>query len=333
MPDTRPRSPRSPRSPRLSRPASPRAVRGGSYGSVSQGSFGSSRAQAPRPPGKAAFVGRGGPSLLERGALVVLPCLIFCVLCAFFASVYHWAPAIVWLLLLACVVLGVMQWRQATRSRPDSMRAYLALECLAAAGAAALVGLLVYESYMALYWSCADSHVYTNILPSESADGYVDAGKLVFADDSIVNKNHSVGFKDRHVYCVAPIIDDPLMVPVGEQAVQFWAVGLDCCGPRGAFACDDAWDWKARSGLVVRGLEMHPQYLLAARQAEAAFGLPRPMGDQVFVRWLRDPEAMELDYWRAGAGLLFAAAVFHALASCVAAWFIVNKAVPGLGIR
>lgn len=282
-------------------------------------------------PTKTAPLGRRGQSLLGKGALLFLPSLTFFVICSFFATVYHWAPALVFIIVAVCIGLGVMQWRQSIAGGHDPLRFYLALECLAATGLAVIIGVLVYRSWLASYWLCVDSHVYTNILPSESADGYLDAGKLVFADDSVVNTNHSVGFKDRHVYCVAPIIEDPLAVQAmggHMQAVQFWAVGVDCCGARGKFACDDSWDWRARSGLVVRGPDFHPQYLQAALQAEAAFGLPHAFGGHLFVRWLRDPEQLELDYWRTGAGILFVAVLCHLLATIVAAWFI-NKAMIG----
>jgi len=258
---------------------------------------------------------------------VLLPTLTLAILCAFFATVYHWAPALVFLLVIICVGAGIMQWRQSLREQ-NPLRFYVALECLAAVAAGVAVGWLVYDRFLAFYWYSVESHVYTNILPTEPATGYIDAGKLVFADDSVVNKNHSVGFKDHRVFCVAPIIEDPAAVlALGEpQAVHFWAVGLDCCGARGAFSCDDSWDWRARSGFVVRSHEMHAQYVEAAQQAEAAFGLPAPMGEQLFVRWVRDPERLELNYWRSGAGLLFAAVVLQALVSCVAAGFVLKSA-------
>lgn len=268
---------------------------------------------------------------LERVALLSLPSVIFAFLCLLFATVYHWAPALVWFVVLVLVATGISQWRKATSGRSEPLRFYLALESLIAVLCAVLAGLLVYRAYLMQYWTWADSHVYANILPSEPAGGYLDAGKIVFADDSVVSRNESVGFKDGGmVYCVAPVLDDPVAVEQEGQPVHFWAVGKDCCAARGGFACDDVWDWRARSGLVLHGRHLPRQYMEAVQQAQAAFGLAKQDGPVLFMRWLRDPEVMELDYWRAGSGLLLVAILAQALASLVASWFI-RKAMTGVG--
>jgi len=37
-----------------------------------------------------------------------------------------------------------------------------------------------------------------------------------------------------HTYCVAPILS------ADAEKAEFWAVGVDCCGARASFMCDDA---------------------------------------------------------------------------------------------
>merc|ERR1719453_143098 len=85
-----------------------------------------------------------------------------------------------------------------------------------------------------------------NLMPTNLAEAHADAGKIVFTDATRVDTTRAAGYKDGSMYCVAPIEDD---VPIGK--VQYWAAGTDCCLGRADFNCDDAWDPKARSGVVI----------------------------------------------------------------------------------
>ena len=79
---------------------------------------------------------------------------------------------------------------------------------------------------------------YLNVLPSESAAAHADAGKLLFSLDTKVDTSKTVGYRAKHVYCVAPIMD------YATTVIQYWAVGVDCCQGRGQFACGDVVDVK-----------------------------------------------------------------------------------------
>ena len=130
------------------------------------------------------------------------------------------------------------------------------------------------------------------VLPSEPAAAHADAGKLLFSLDTKVDTSRTVGFRSRHVYCVAPIADYAT-----TSTIQYWAVGVDCCQGRSQFACGDVTDSKARSGLVVfdnRGFfpsQMH-FFQQAAKQAAAEYGVVSAR-DAIFVEWTRDATALQ----------------------------------------
>ena len=52
-------------------------------------------------------------------------------------------------------------------------------------------------NFYSIYWLYHDSHAYANVLPSEPAAGYLDAGKLVFADEAHIDARRGMGFKDH----------------------------------------------------------------------------------------------------------------------------------------
>jgi len=262
----------------------------------------------------------------RRSDLLVLALGPFCAfgaVCFLFATVFHWAPGLVCVVLTASLIACILQHHQANGIDYGSpLRSQLPVQCGVAICLSTVTGLLAYEVYISQYWSCSDSHIYTNVLPSEAAAGYADAGKLVFADEAHVDVRHALGYKSGHVYCVAPIRDESM-----SSSVQFWAAGLDCCGARGSFMCDDAWDARARSALVIRSKDWHPEYALAVKQAEAAFGISS-VQNPAFVRWVLDPEAVELNYWRMGTSILLVAVLIDFIYSCTMAW-LVNSSWKG----
>lgn len=273
----------------------------------------------------------------EAIRLAFLPWLLFVVVSwLFVGGAYHGAPRVVSVLLVgaaaACAERG---WRR--RSRGDiaeasqRQRLHLSVLCLLALGLATTVGVLAYDGWLAYYWSCGHSRAYANVLPSEAAAGYADAGQLIFADEARVDASRGLGYKDGAVFCVAPIRDEAW----GMGPVQFWAVGMNCCDARGGFLCDDAWDPKARAGVVVSqgealGRDWRPEYLFAIEQAEAAFELVSSP-EAVLVRWVADPERLLVNLWRAGTGILVVGGAVHLLFSIAVAALVTS--VFGKGAR
>jgi len=88
--------------------------------------------------------------------------------------------------------------------------------------------------------------------------------------------------------------------------VQYWAVGYDCCTVfAGSFTCDDSTDGEVHAGAVVFnttknshgyfGYSNHDIYRLAQRKAEANFAL-HSSDNAMFIRWMKDPSALETWY-------------------------------------
>lgn len=236
-------------------------------------------------------------SFSELLGTIVLPWFMCVAICYMFAMIYHFEPMTVWLVILASLVTCMSmiqhdpQLEKTQSGLWDSSMVHL---CLVAIVLATVFGSVAYRSFYSRYWLSHNSHAYANVLPSEAAGPYADAGKLIFSEDARLVVSKALGYKEGSVYCVAPIQDD------SDSTVQFWAAGLDCCGARGSFSCDDAWDIKAHSGVV---LMPEPGYVQAVHQAQAAFGL-EAVKQPVFVRWVVNPEIVELKDFLFGNGLL-----------------------------
>jgi len=229
--------------------------------------------------------------------------VVFSVVCALFGTVYHGHGAFVWSFVGIGYLISVAKM---ARERPFS---YSGLFCFLALAASTLVGLLTYNFVLGQYWDAHELEVRTNVLPSEDAAAYMNTGQIIFADEARLDWSRALGYKSYDVYCVVPVTDDTL------EKVQFWAAGINCCAARGTFTCDDAWNPKAKAGMVLRNVShanppLHLEYAEAVKQAEAAFDLASTE-DPVFVRWVADPEQVETNLGRTGFAILaIASAVF-----------------------
>eukprot|EP00440_Ansanella_granifera_P075076 gb/GFBE01081476.1/.p1 GENE.gb/GFBE01081476.1/~~gb/GFBE01081476.1/.p1 ORF type:complete len:295 (+),score=50.75 gb/GFBE01081476.1/:1-885(+) len=238
------------------------------------------------------------PSNFELASLVVIPWGLCVTICYLFATAYHRSPLMVWTIVVAAFAVCAAQVRPEQHRQDSQSHSATVMSCLAGISGSSAFGFVAYAAFYSKYWASHDSHAYANVLPSEAAAGYADAGKLIFAEEARIDVSRAMGYKDGTVYCVAPILDDS-----DAGKIQFWAVGQDCCGPRGSFSCDDAWDQKAHAGMVLPQRSRQPQYALAVKQAEAAYGV-KSASEPVFVSWVVDPERVELNYWRLGNGVL-----------------------------
>lgn len=267
-------------------------------------------------------------SRMTKGEITVavfLPWALFLLVLLLTANVFHRAPKTV-LVLLGILAAMTLPWcRSSTRLQKPTVFA-IALMCVTLEVFGGLAGFITYDTVLKRYRFFEDAWFYTNVLPSDPAAGYVDAGKIVFADEAKLDFSHTIGFKDKTIYCVTPVLDDTGM----SGKVQFWAAGLDCCGPRGAFVCDDAFDAQARAGLVMND-ETHShfqgsirhKYMEAIKQAEAAYNIASA-DEPVLVRWVVDPNKVQDNLWSMGFGMLFVAGAFALLMSCAGAGFIQN---------
>jgi hypothetical protein len=217
------------------------------------------------------------------------------------------------MLSIGLITISLEGGKSGTSGKPKGREwyAYLGSVCFIATLAGAILGYYCYHSFMFQYNSFEERRMYANVLASEPASTKVDAGKLVFSTDARVDISKSIGFKAGNFYCVAPILDEDM-----DTRVEFWAAGVDCCSYRGDFSCDDAWDPKARSGAVIfeDSSELVPSerafFEKARKEAEAAYNMASS-DDSIFVRWVKDPEAVQERYWKDATGYLtFTIAVY-----------------------
>jgi hypothetical protein len=181
--------------------------------------------------------------------------------------------------------------------------------------AAVIVGVATgtynYYVYLLYFYSYADMRKYTNVAGSQLAGGFADAGMMLFTKGTSVDTTSAVGFQDPDeagtVFCVAPILDGSM---TKNDMISFWAVGQNCCEERANFECDGAGDASAKSGLVVLEIEKlvsdsvlyfindtaREQYTRAIKLQNAVFGTSTAK-ENVYVRWTKDPVAMQETFW------------------------------------
>ena len=132
---------------------------------------------------------------------------------------------------------------------------------------------------------------------------------MSFAVGSVVDTSRSVGFQsaaDGALICVAPVVDAS-MKP--DTPINLYAFGVNCCGFRGSFHCDDAQKPTARYGMVrpepgdvlpplladmlpgpsEKGLEA------AVRLQQASYGMATS-SKQMFVQYVNDPLAVQMRF-------------------------------------
>jgi len=257
-------------------------------------------------------------SLKQLMEISVVAWIVFSVICLLFGLSYHDSSTEIWtLIILGTVVLFMVlfqSWRHYYESSLNRVSVIVAAWLLVAVLLGTWVGLFSYDCCIGNYWMAQKLESRQNVLPSENALAYSNSGQIIFADEARVDPSKSVGFKDDNVFCVAPVASS-----VPFEVVQFWAAGTDCCGSRGSFVCDDAWNPKAHAGVVIRngtffmmGENIRAQYMKAVKLAEVTYGIASAK-EPIFVRWVSNPNQVELNIWRAGLGVLLGSIIVSAL--------------------
>jgi len=251
------------------------------------------------------------------GLLIFLPTALFMIALSFMTFLFYRVPALVWLVI--CVMLGLSLMFMVVRPARDGPKYWfnLGVVCFMAVCVGTTAGFLNYERNMDKYFAYQGQRAYDNVGPTEPALQHLDAGKIVFTTDAVVDVQNVYVSEAAKSYCVAPIVREDA---AGKQSVQFWAAGLDCCQPGSNFTCDDAADSTAHAGLVYLDGLSYPEYDMgkfrdAAKATMDAKGLngARPQ-DALFVKWVKDVDMAHQDYW-------YTAANFVVMGLCVFAIF------------
>lgn len=268
---------------------------------------------------KGGYDGGGGSGsgfgVVGGGILIMVPFLIFCTSMCLHGFIFHHSPYIVWLVGIGFTCLSFIFMSLAGRL-DGRWYAVLGTLCLVAVIFGNTLGVYNYDTHFLQYWAYDENRTYSNVLPSEPAAAHADAGKLEFAQEARIDTTKAVGYKEGSVYCVAPV-----MAATQSARIEYWAAGVDCCKQRADFQCDDANDDQARSGVVILDTNSiiaspHDYYVKAVMEAEAAYDLVSAK-HPLFIRWVREPQAVQEYYWRQGLGTLVAACGVYFLISLV----------------
>jgi len=126
-----------------------------------------------------------------------------------------------------------------------------------------------------------------------------DAAVVHFSGNSTstsVDPLRSAGVRDGDMYCAAPVLDDS-RDSNGLMMVNYWVVGIDCCGEIGSFVCDASRRVRQAYGVVMleRGYPCpgcNAEYFEAAvHKAEAAHRLVSAP-NAVYMRWVENPRGV-----------------------------------------
>jgi len=231
---------------------------------------------------------------------------------------YHQNPRLL-LFLAAFLILALLSdaWFIYSAQSRMTMRCFGFSVCAAALLIGGMVGTSLHLTDLVDYWPFYQKRHYTNVAPDELAAAHSDASVLVFMEGARPDGSRFAGYwRYGNMYCVAPIAIDAAQVQSEEpisSVVQYWAIGMNCCGVNQGFACDDAQNEMARSGLVMSHQEEgHDDSLLkgilsnndmayyeeAVLMSLTKFDLTSPP-ERMFVRFVADIQTARNAYWRA----------------------------------
>jgi len=145
--------------------------------------------------------------------------------------VYHIMPTAVLLYVFSCLLLGLVPLAGGSAQLAGGLTALVLV--------LAQSGLYIYHDSVQPMRSFKDGRTYTGVYANEPAAAFADAAVLRFAGNATVDDSKSFGLTllegGVNTFCVAPVIDQS-----STGRVEFWAVGVNCCGRLSNFQCDDA---------------------------------------------------------------------------------------------
>eukprot|EP00929_Paragymnodinium_shiwhaense_P026453 TRINITY_DN1573_c0_g1_i2.p1 TRINITY_DN1573_c0_g1~~TRINITY_DN1573_c0_g1_i2.p1 ORF type:complete len:315 (-),score=48.03 TRINITY_DN1573_c0_g1_i2:44-988(-) len=240
-------------------------------------------------------------------AAIVLPVIVFVhvshlMCCSLRFHSFYWAMVAGPLIgLAACVAVSARPYSAFRLGKLNRKQAVLALSFWFAFLSSLYLGEQNFRSYAWPYYSYQDLALYTNIDPSrDKGQSYMDAGQVYFKESATVLTSKAIAYQNAGIYCVAPIVRQPIENQGTEQAaensillpeagtIDFWAVGQDCCDSTGQnFKCGAIGKPFARSGLRMLRDDVRPFYYMAVQEWNAWLGMPSK--HPLFFHWVEDP--------------------------------------------
>mmetsp|Transcript_56247 Transcript_56247/g.162984 ORF Transcript_56247/g.162984 Transcript_56247/m.162984 type:complete len:325 (+) Transcript_56247:115-1089(+) len=260
-----------------------------------------------------------------------------------------WLGTYALLLSVLLLLLQVAVAAEAFDLRHHSMPWLLMIWALTVAVAAS-VGVSNFHTSYEPYLAAKSGRFYNGVGADAKAAVLMDAGVITFDDAMVLDDSLAVGLSlAGSTYCVAPILSTggpspgasgaaPAGAVEAKAMVQFWAIGIDCCGSRSGFVCDDAGEASARSGLVwldpADKFDTSPEQDHFAQAIEAACALhdlqtvPQPL----LLHWVKEPKNVMLGlFTRSLLVWIVSSIAYGAVASivCIIAHTYFNTAIRG----
>lgn len=172
------------------------------------------------------------------------------------------------------------------------------------------IGQWNYVNYMRPAYDVQALDTYNGVNPNlQGGQSIMDAGQINFIEGTTLDRRRAMGFKNKDVYCVAPIVgpgfstnnltitNGTVMTTPLMSNYDFWAVGTNCCGG-GSYRCGDWHDPEARGALRLMKDAQRPFFRLAVKQANVAYHIESR--HPIFMHWLKDPAGEVAGYEDAG---------------------------------
>mmetsp|Transcript_29826 Transcript_29826/g.92662 ORF Transcript_29826/g.92662 Transcript_29826/m.92662 type:complete len:330 (-) Transcript_29826:89-1078(-) len=241
-------------------------------------------------------------NLLPLFIALFVPWALFCTVYATMSFSIHYKDAataylIVSLGFMVVVAMGLMAADSARRRLVGDPQGgptwfvFLFVTCLIAWASGMLAGNANFLENMQPYFEVTSLNLYTGVDPASSrGQMHMDAGRIVFADDAVLDIKKSMGFRNTDTYCVAPISKRSSADGKPERLVSYdyWAVGVNCCSSTGPdFHCGQFSNPHARGGLRLMEDSQRDFFRLAVEEAQAAFHIKAE--HPIFFHWMQDP--------------------------------------------
>jgi len=152
-----------------------------------------------------------------------------------------------------------------------------------------VLGVMNYKLFTLTYHQVTSLNDYHGVDPSRMrGQQLLDAGSIIFTQDSALDTSKSMGFRNLDTFCVAPITNTKGDLPTYD----FWAVGRNCCsGTKPDFHCSHYRNPRAHGALrLVRRTGDRAFYRLAVQQAEATYNIRA--AHPLFFQWEEDPSGV-----------------------------------------
>ncbi|CEL96214.1 unnamed protein product [Vitrella brassicaformis CCMP3155] len=263
--------------------------------------------------------------------LVFIPWVVYLTIQLLFVYAYHeskLAVLVVTTFFAAASVVVLVLGAAKRSTRRDPLLGYssaipvelpLGALCLIAVVVSYYFGYINYKTNVRLFWNYNEAATYKNVLPSDKAEKFADAGRLYFNENASVDVEKAVGFVKGEVWCVAPIID-----LVETNLVNFWAVGQSCCDKTGGFHCDDSRNTTAKGGVVVPPTLA---YRKAIQKAEAFHDIVSA-DHPILIRWVKSPKSIVDGQYRNAVGFLVVGVFVYLFVSFLFGAFCSMLATP-----